>query len=195
MSVKRIAIMASGSGSNAQRIIEYFADNKDVMVDCLLSNNPDAYALERAENMGIDTLVFDRSQFYESVFVEKFLTERRINLVVLAGFLWLIPEKLVQKFKIINIHPALLPQYGGKNMYGMRVHRSVIENKEPFSGITIHHVNEKYDDGAIIFQAKCPLDDNDTPESLAEKIHQLEHQYYPPVIARLLSDDEPGSAG
>jgi phosphoribosylglycinamide formyltransferase 1 len=195
MSVKRIAIMASGSGSNAQKIIEYFADNKDVMVDCLLSNNPDAYALERAENMGIDTLVFDRSQFYESVFVENFLTERRINLVVLAGFLWLIPEKLVQKFKIINIHPALLPQYGGKNMYGMRVHRSVIENKEPFSGITIHHVNEKYDDGAIIFQAKCPLDDNDTPESLAEKIHQLEHQYYPLVISRLLSDDEQESAG
>jgi phosphoribosylglycinamide formyltransferase 1 len=195
MSVKRIAIMASGSGSNAQRIIEYFADNKDVMVDCLLSNNPDAYALKRAENMGIDTLIFDRSQFYESVFVENFLTERKINLVVLAGFLWLVPEKLVQKFKIINIHPALLPQYGGKNMYGMRVHRSVIENKEPFSGITIHQVNEKYDDGAIIFQAKCLLDENDTPESLAEKIHQLEHQFYPLVIARLLSDDVPGSAG
>jgi phosphoribosylglycinamide formyltransferase 1 len=174
--------MASGSGSNAQKIIEYFADNKDVMVDCLLSNNPDAYALKRAENMGIDTLVFDRSQFYESVFVENYLTERKINLVVLAGFLWLVPEKLVQKFKIINIHPALLPQYGGKNMYGMRVHRSVIENKEPFSGITIHHVNEKYDDGAIIFQAKCLLDENDTPESLAEKIHQLEHQFYPLVI-------------
>jgi len=189
MSVKRIAIMASGSGGNAQKIIEYFADKEEVMVDCLLSNNPDAYALERAKNWGIDTLVFDRSQFYDSLFVEKFLTERKINLVVLAGFLWLVPEKLVQKFKIINIHPALLPQYGGKNMYGMRVHRSVIENKEPFSGITIHHVNEKYDDGAIIFQAKCPLDATETPESLAEKIHQLEHQFYPMVIEKLLSED------
>jgi len=189
MSVKRIAIMASGSGSNAQKIIDHFADNKDVMVDCLLSNNPDAYALERAKNKGVDTFVFDRFQFYESLFVENFLTERKINLVVLAGFLWLVPEKLVQKFKIINIHPALLPQYGGKNMYGMRVHQSVIENREPFSGITIHHVNEKYDDGAIIFQAKCPLDHTETPESLAEKIHQLEHQFYPLVIEKLLSED------
>ena len=181
--------MASGSGSNAQKIIEHFADNKGVRVDCVLSNNPNAYALERAKNMGIETLVFDRSQFYESSFVEKFLTKRRINLVVLAGFLWLVPEKLVQKFKIINIHPALLPHYGGKNMYGMRVHRSVIENKESFSGITIHYVNEKYDDGAIIFQAKCPLNDTDTPESLAEKIHKLEHQHYPMVIERLMSGE------
>lgn len=187
MNVKRIAIMASGSGSNAQKIMEYFADNKDVRVECLLSNIPDAFAIERAKNHGVDTLVFDRKQFYESFFVENFLDERRINLVVLAGFLWLVPEKLVRKFKIINIHPALLPQYGGKNMYGMKVHQAVIDNNEPFSGITIHHVNEKYDDGAIIFQAKCNLDESETSESLAEKIHQLEHQYYPKIIEKLLS--------
>ena len=187
MSAQKIAIMASGSGSNAQKIIEYFSDNLNIKVDCLLSNNPRAYALERAKKLGIDTFIFDRHQFYDSLFIENLLLERRINLVVLAGFLWLVPEKLVQKFKIINIHPALLPKYGGKNMYGNRVHQAVIDNKEPFSGITIHYVNEVYDDGKIIFQAECPVDPSDTAESLAEKIHQLEHRYYPEVIGRLLS--------
>ena len=187
MSAQKIAIMASGSGSNAQKIIEYFSDNLNIKVDCLLSNNPRAYALERAKNLGIDTFIFDRHQFYDSLFIENLLLERRINLVVLAGFLWLVPEKLVQRFKIINIHPALLPKYGGKNMYGNRVHQAVIDNKEPFSGITIHYVNEVYDDGKIIFQAECPVDPSDTAESLAEKIHQLEHRYYPEVIGRLLS--------
>ena len=187
MSAQKIAIMASGSGSNAQKIIEYFSDNLNIKVDCLLSNNPRAYALERAKNLGIDTFIFDRHQFYDSLFIENLLLERRINLVVLAGFLWLVPEKLVQRFKIINIPPALLPTYGGKNMYGNRVHQAVIDNKEPFSGITIHYVNEVYDDGKIIFQAECPVDPSDTAESLAEKIHQLEHRYYPEVIGRLLS--------
>jgi phosphoribosylglycinamide formyltransferase 1 len=191
MSVKKIAIMASGSGSNAQKIIEYFSLNQHIKVDCLLSNNPHAYAIERAKKLGIDTFVFDRKQFNESLLIENFLLERRINLVVLAGFLWLVPEKLVQKFKIINIHPALLPKYGGKNMYGSRVHQAVIDNKEPFSGITIHFVNEKYDDGAIIFQAECPVDPSDTPETLAEKIHHLEHRYYPEVIEKILT----GNAG
>lgn len=186
--VKRIAIMASGSGSNAQKIMEYFKDNEEVVVDCLLSNNPKAYALERAEKMSIETLVFNRSQLYEDQFVKDFLEKRKINLVVLAGFLWLIPEILVQNFKIVNIHPALLPQYGGKNMYGMKVHQTVINNKEPFSGITIHHVNEKYDDGAIIFQATCPVAPDDTPESLAEKIHKLEHEHYSRIISKLLSE-------
>lgn len=188
MDVKRIAILASGSGSNAQKIIEYFADNKYIKVECVLSNNPNAYVLVRARNHGVDTLVFDRNQFYESFFVENFLNERRINLVVLAGFLWLVPEKLVRKFKIINIHPALLPDYGGKNMYGMKVHQAIVSNKEQYSGITIHHVNEKYDDGAIIFQAKCQLSEFETPETLAEKVHKLEHQYYPQVIEKVLME-------
>jgi len=191
MEVKRIAIFASGSGSNAQKIFEYFADNKLIKVDCLLSNNPNALALERAKKSGIDTLVFTRQQFYESFFVENFLDERKINLVVLAGFLWLVPEKMVRKFKIINIHPALLPAYGGKNMYGMKVHQAVIDNKETHSGITIHFVNEKYDEGTIIFQAKCDIHETDTPESLAEKIHVLEHKYFPEVIERVLLEDYP----
>ncbi len=189
MDVKRIAIFASGSGSNALKIIEYFAESKIVKVECLLSNNPSAFALERAINMGIDTMIFNRQQFYETFFIENFLQNRQINLVVLAGFLWLVPEKMVQKFKIINIHPALLPQYGGKNMYGMKVHKAIIENKEPYSGITIHRVNEKYDDGEIIFQARCKINQTDTPESLAEKIHVLEHKYYPEVIEKILQEN------
>jgi phosphoribosylglycinamide formyltransferase 1 len=186
MDILRVAIFASGSGSNAQRIMEYFADSKVIKIDCLLSNNPSSYALERAKMMQTETMVFTREQFYDTQDVENFLHVRKINLVVLAGFLWLIPEKMVQKFKIVNIHPALLPKYGGKNMYGMRVHEAVIRNGETVSGITIHHVNEKYDEGAIIFQATCPVDKQDTPESLVKKIHQLEHAYYPKVIEDLL---------
>lgn len=187
MDMIRLAIMASGSGSNAQKIMEYFADNKHIKVVCLLSNKPDAYALQRAEKMNVETFVFNRNQFYETPEVENFLTIRKINLVVLAGFLWLVPEKMVQKFKIINIHPALLPEYGGKNMYGMKVHEAVIRNREHFSGITIHHVNERYDDGNIIFQAKCRVEESDTAESLAGKIHELEHRYYPEVIEKLVN--------
>lgn len=186
MSVKRIAIMASGSGSNAQKIMEYFADNNNVKVDCLLSNNPEAPALERARKMGVETFVFDRNTFYNTTIVPDLLSKREVSLIVLAGFLWLVPEILVQSFKIINIHPALLPRYGGKNMYGMNVHRAVIQNGDAKSGITIHHVNEAYDEGAVIFQAECLVDETDTPETLAEKIHQLEHAHYPGVIARLL---------
>lgn len=181
-----LAIFASGSGSNAQRIMEYFAENKHVKVVCLLSNSPAAYALERASRMHVETMVFTRDQFYNTPEVENFLEIRKINLVVLAGFLWLVPEKMVRKFKIINIHPALLPKYGGKNMYGMRVHEAVIRNREAISGITIHHVNERYDEGSIIFQATCPVSESETPESLVLKIHQLEHQYYPKVIEDLL---------
>ena len=186
MSVKRIAIMASGSGSNAQKIMEYFADNNNVKVDCLLSNNPEAPALERARKMGVETFVFDRNTFYNTTIVPDLLSKREVSLIVLAGFLWLVPEILVQSFKIINIHPALLPRYGRKNMYGMNVHRAVIQNGDAKSGITIHHVNEAYDKGAVIFQAECLVDETDTPETLAEKIHLLEHAHYPGVIARLL---------
>ena len=186
MDVKRIAIMASGSGSNAQKIMEYFADNKTVKVDCLLSNNPGALALERARKMGVETFTFDRNTFYNTTIVNDLLSKRKVSLIVLAGFLWLVPEILVQSFRIINIHPALLPRYGGKNMYGMNVHRAVIANRDAKSGITIHHVNDAYDDGAVIFQAECTVDDADTPETLAEKIHLLEHAHYPRVIAKLL---------
>lgn len=186
MDVKRIALFASGSGSNAQKIIDYFADNKLVEVNCLLSNKPDAFALERARKAGVDTLLFNREQFYHSTFVSDWLQERKIDLIVLAGFLWLVPENIVREFEILNIHPALLPQYGGKNMYGMNVHKAVLDNHEKISGITIHYVNEKYDDGAIIFQATCPVSHDDSPETLAEKIHALEHQYYPKVIEEIV---------
>jgi phosphoribosylglycinamide formyltransferase-1 len=182
MNVKRIALFASGSGSNAQKIIEYFADSELIKVDCLLSNKPDAFALERARNAGVDTLIFNREQFYHTSFVYDWLHSRKIDLIVLAGFLWLVPENLVREFEIVNIHPALLPKYGGKNMYGMNVHKAVIEQKEKYSGITIHYVNEQYDDGAIIFQATCTVSRDDSPETLAEKIHALEHQYYPTII-------------
>ncbi len=186
MNVKRIALLASGSGSNAQKIIEYFADSKSIRVDCLLSNNPDAFAIERARNAGIDTLIFNREQFYHSSFVSDWLHLRKIDLIVLAGFLWLVPENLVREFEIVNIHPAILPKYGGKNMYGMNVHKAVIGQKEKYSGITIHYVNEQYDDGAIIFQASCPVSEDDSPETLAGKIHALEHQYYPKIIEEII---------
>lgn len=190
MSVKRIAVMASGSGSNAQKIMEYFADNNSVTVDCLLSNNPDALALERARKMGVETFTFDRNTFYNTTIIYDLLVKREVSLIVLAGFLWLVPEILVRSFRIINIHPALLPKYGGKNMFGMNVHRAVIENGDSVSGITIHHVSEAYDEGAVIFQAECRVNEMDTPESLAEKIHQLEHAHYPRVIAELLDSND-----
>jgi phosphoribosylglycinamide formyltransferase 1 len=186
MSVKQIAIFASGSGTNAQRIIEYFTENEHVRVSCLLSNSRDAFALTRAENLGVETLVFSRNDLNYSSIVYDFLLERKIDLIVLAGFLWLIPEKLIRNFTIINIHPALLPKYGGKNMYGHFVHEAVIQNREKQSGITIHYVNEKYDDGTIIFQAACDVLPDDTPETLASRIHQLEYQHYPKIIGQII---------
>jgi phosphoribosylglycinamide formyltransferase-1 len=182
----KIAIFASGSGTNAQNIIEYFADNEKVNIDSIWSNNEDAYVLQRAVNFGIETFVFDRVKFTNSNFVVEKLIERDVDLIVLAGFLWLLPSNLTQNFKIINIHPALLPKYGGKGMYGMNVHNAVVENGEKESGISIHFVNEKYDDGELIFQAKCTVLPKDTPEDVANKIHKLEYKYFPEVIEKIL---------
>jgi len=187
MNVKKIAIFASGSGTNAENIMEYFADNELVKIDSLWSNNPNAYALKRAETRGIETLVFSREEFYHSEELLEKLKKRGIDLIVLAGFLWLIPDYLIRNFTIINIHPALLPKYGGKGMYGMNVHKTVVNNKETETGITIHYVNEKYDEGQIIFQAKCEVSENDTPEDVAEKVHNLEYKYFPGVIEEVLS--------
>ena len=185
--MKRIALFASGNGSNAQRIIEFFKDHNKISIELVFSNNPGAYVLERAKNLSVEAILFNRHEFYETDKILKILLERKIDLIVLAGFLWLIPKYLLDAFenRIINIHPALLPKYGGKGMYGMRVHEAVIVAGEKESGITIHYVNEKYDDGQIIFQAKCPVEDSDTPESLAEKVHQLEHRYFSGVVERL----------
>lgn len=190
MNVKRIALFASGSGTNAENIINYFADNEQIKVDSLWSNKPDAFALKRAEKLGVDTFVFTRRELNETGEVVTKLKERKIDLIVLAGFLWLIPEELINNFTILNIHPALLPKYGGKGMYGMKVHQAVVDNHDTESGITIHLVNPVYDDGEILFQAKCPVLPGDTPEDVAQKIHELEYKYFPKVIEKLLLKKE-----
>lgn len=182
----KLAIFASGSGTNAEAIMKYFKGHDTIEVAALLSNNPEAFALQRAENYGVPTMVFTRDQFKNSQEVLDWLLEHGITHVILAGFLWLAPNYLVEAFseKIINIHPALLPKYGGKGMYGMKVHEEVKRNADSESGITIHDVNDKYDDGKVIFQAKCKIDSNDTPDEIANKVHQLEYQHYPSVIEK-----------
>ncbi|ATA68235.1 phosphoribosylglycinamide formyltransferase [Capnocytophaga cynodegmi] len=186
--MKKIIIFASGSGSNAERIATFFKDDKNIQVNLILSNNPKAGVLERAKRLQIPSIVFDRQAFYHSEIVLDIIQSQNPDLIILAGFLWKFPENIIKNFpnKIINIHPSLLPKYGGKGMYGGFVHQSVIENREPESGITIHYVNENYDEGTIIFQTQTEVSANDTPETLAEKIHQLEYEHFPKVIASLL---------
>lgn len=187
---RKIAIFASGSGTNAQRIIEYFSENEKVTIDSIWSNNKNAYVLQRASNFGVKTYIFGKEEFVNSNFVVEKLIERKIDLIVLAGFLWLLPENLTQNFKIINIHPALLPKYGGKGMFGMNVHNSVVENRETESGISIHFVNDKYDDGELIFQAKCRVLPTDSPDDVANKIHNLEYKHFPEVIENVLLESD-----
>ncbi len=184
----KIAIFCSGSGSNAQKIIEYFQEHKSAEVVLLLSNNKNAYALERAKSLGVPTRVFNKAEFSQSSVIVNELKELGVNWIILAGFLWLIPENLIEAFpnSIVNIHPALLPSYGGKGMYGMYVHEAVVKAKEKESGISIHMVNKEYDKGTIVFQAKCFLTDDDTAESLAKKIQALEHEHFPKVIDALI---------
>jgi len=186
--MKRIVIFASGSGSNAQRIAEYFSVTDIARVVAIFSNRNDAYVLQRANNMNIPAVVFNRVDFYENDTILDHLRFLNPDLIVLAGFLWKVPEKIVDAFPnvIINIHPALLPNYGGKGMYGAHVHRAVIENCEKQSGISIHYVNENYDEGAMIFQATCEVNSDDTPETLAQKIHALEYEHYPKIIEQVL---------
>ncbi|WP_339784370.1 MAG: phosphoribosylglycinamide formyltransferase [Imperialibacter sp.] len=181
---KNLAIFASGSGTNAENIVKHFKGNSDVGVKLILSNKKDAGVLERAKKLGIPSHVFSRPDFYENNNVLDVLKAHNVDWVVLAGFLWLIPGNLIKAFpdKIINIHPALLPKFGGKGMYGDRVHQAVIQAGEKDSGITIHLVNEKYDEGKILFQASCDIEKDETPQSLAAKIHQLEYTYFPQVI-------------
>ncbi|MBL4658169.1 MAG: phosphoribosylglycinamide formyltransferase [Flavobacteriales bacterium] len=184
-----ICIFASGNGSNAEAIIAYFSSDPDIQVELIISSSPDAYVLERAKSHKIPSIVLGKVPFKESTLLLDELQKHRIDLIVLAGFMWLVPSYLVEAYpdKILNIHPALLPKYGGKGMYGSHVHEAVIAAKEPESGITIHFVNEKYDDGAIITQEKCTVSESDTPDSLAEKIHQLEHQHFPRVISEVIN--------
>lgn len=186
MNFKKVVIFASGSGTNAENIIEYFVNSEFVKIDSLWSNNPNSYAIKRAEIRDIETFVFSREEFYNSEELLEKLKKREIDLIVLAGFLWLVPNYLIQNFTIINIHPALLPKYGGKGMYGMNIHEAVIDNKEMETGISIHYVNEKYDEGQIIFQEKCEVLGDDTPESIAKKVHDLEYKYFPCTIENIL---------
>lgn len=177
----KIAVFASGSGSNAEQLIKHFQSVSEMTVSQVYCNKPDALVLERAKNLDVPSLVFTRSEFKS----EEFLAQlESVDFIILAGFLWKIPEYLIQAFpdKIINIHPALLPSYGGKGMYGSHVHESVIANKEKQSGITIHLVNENYDKGRTLFQASCDITSEDTPDSLTQKIHQLEHKYFPQIV-------------
>jgi phosphoribosylglycinamide formyltransferase-1 len=187
--MKRIAIFASGSGSNAENIITYFQKKKKAEVVLVLSNNPKALVLERAKKLGVQNLVFNKQQLNDSNWAIENLGT--LDLIVLAGFLWKFPEHLIENYKnkVVNVHPALLPKYGGKGMYGMHVHEAVVKNKEIESGITIHYVNEHYDDGAIIFQAKCTIHPKDTPSDVAAKIHKLEMRYFPEVVQQILFAD------
>lgn len=187
----RIAIFASGNGSNAQNIIEYFSGSTLAEVSLLLCNKPGAYVITRAEKLGVPVQLFNREEFYQFDAVVAALASQKIDLLVLAGFLWLIPQNILRLYpgKIINIHPALLPKYGGKGMYGMKVHEAVVAAGEPESGITIHYVDEQYDEGQIIFQAKCPVLPSDTPEMVAEKIHALEYRWFPEIIEKVVTHD------
>lgn len=184
MSCIKIAIFASGSGTNAENIIKYFRNNSLCEVSLLLCNKKDAYVIERAKQFNVSSIIFTKSQFEESSFIDDLLSEKGIEYIILAGFLLKIPERLLNKYpkKIINIHPALLPKYGGKGMHGMHVHEAVINAGEKESGITVHIIDADYDKGETIFQAKCSVDTGDTPEILAAKIHELEQRYFPAAI-------------
>jgi phosphoribosylglycinamide formyltransferase-1 len=186
--MNNIAIFASGSGTNAENLIRFFRTSQFGRVQVVLTNRSDAGVIDRAQALEVESLVFTREQFYSSNEVLDLLVERNIDYIVLAGFLWLVPENLLLSFenKIVNIHPALLPKYGGKGMYGSRVHRAVIEAGESESGISIHYVNPEYDEGDIIFQARCDIEPGESPDSLAEKIHELEYKFFPTVVENLL---------
>jgi phosphoribosylglycinamide formyltransferase-1 len=186
MGEARIAIFASGSGTNAEQIMQRFQRHDKIEVVLVLSNNGDAYVLERARKFKVLSKVFTRTQFRESTEVLQWLLEAGVTHLVLAGFMWLMPESIIKYYpgKIINIHPALLPKFGGKGMYGHHVHEAVKAAGEKETGITIHLVNEKYDEGKILFQASCPVDANDSPDQIADKVHELEYRHYATQIEK-----------
>ncbi|MEG1585337.1 MAG: phosphoribosylglycinamide formyltransferase [Bacteroidales bacterium] len=186
---KRIAIFASGSGSNAENISEYFAHNEKIEVSLIISNKADAYVLERAKKLGIPTAVFTGKQMQDAESVLSLLKKQTIDFIVLAGYLLKIPDYLIESYPqaIVNIHPALLPDFGGKGMYGDNVHKAVVEAGKTESGITIHFVNENYDEGTTIFQATCPVLPTDTFEDVAKKVHALEYAHFPKIIDEVIS--------
>jgi phosphoribosylglycinamide formyltransferase-1 len=184
----KLAIFLSGAGSNARNLCGYFAGHPKIEVVLLLTNNKDSGTAAIAKDYDIPYRVFNRSDFYQTDAILDQLTNYQADALVLAGFLWLIPKNLLERYpgRIINIHPALLPKYGGKGMYGMKVHETVFQNKDPESGITIHLCNEKYDEGDILFQAKCKIENEDTPETIAQKVHLLEYEFFPKVVEEFL---------
>lgn len=184
----KLAIFASGSGSNAENIALHFKDSSEIEVSIIISNKKDAYVLERAQKLNITAYTYNKKEFDESDQIIALLKEKKIDFIILAGFLLKISPKLINAYpnRIINIHPALLPKFGGKGMYGDFVHKAVVEAKESESGITIHYVNENYDEGAIIFQSKCEITGQDTFSDVANKVHKLEYEHYPKIIAEIL---------
>lgn len=184
----QIAIFASGNGSNAENIVHFFRKQKTARVNLIISNNSHALVLERAKHLGINSLLINRSDFKDAKTLISQLNQYPIDLIVLAGFLWLIPGELIEAFpqKIVNIHPALLPKYGGKGMYGDHVHKAVSAAKESESGISVHYVNQAYDEGSIIFQQSVAIEPGENPDSIAEKVHQLEYTYFPSAIEKVI---------
>lgn len=189
---KNIVILASGSGTNTENIIRYFQSSDVARVVLVVSNKADAYVLERAKRLQVSSLVIPRDKFLESGYVCSVLQEYHADLVVLAGFLLRIPDDMLAAYpqRIVNIHPSLLPKYGGKGMYGDKVHQAVVAAGEKESGITIHYIDGHFDEGVTIFQAKCPVLPDDTPEEVAHKVHALEYEHYPKVIERILAEKE-----
>ena len=185
--MKNIALFASGSGSNVENIIHYFRNDTNLNFPFIISNKQDAFVHERAKRLQVPSF-FNKKESFENGEVLAFLLKNKIDFIVLAGFLLKVPDNIIQAYpnKIINIHPALLPKFGGKGMYGSHVHEAVVANKETESGITIHYVNENYDEGQIIFQAKCQVFPTDTPEDVAAKVHELEYRYFPKVIRNVI---------
>lgn len=189
--MKKLAIFASGSGSNAENIFHYFKNNNEVEVSLILTNNSNAGVIERAERLNLPYRIFNRKEFTSSNQITEDLLKCKIDLIVLAGFLWLVPSSLIDAYphKIINIHPALLPKYGGKGMYGDHVHNAVSKAGDVKTGITVHYVNEKYDDGAVIFQKEISIEKGAHPDLIAQKVHALEYEFFPKVIEHILNVD------
>ena len=183
----KIALFASGSGTNVENIANYFNGRTSAKPVCVLCNKPDAFVLERAKRLGLDSMTFNRTDFNDGQKIMEYLSKHDIDFIVLAGFLWLVPEYLINKYpgRIVNIHPALLPKFGGKGMYGMHVHEAVKQSGETETGITIHLIDGNYDKGNTVFQAKVSVEPTDSPDDIANKVHKLEYQYYPKVIEEI----------
>lgn len=189
----RIALFASGSGSNAENIVRYFSEKEDISIPLIISNKREAYVHERAGRLGVPSLTFSKAEFDDGSVVTDTLRSHNIDFIVLAGFLLKVSQPLLDAYpgRIINIHPALLPKFGGKGMYGERVHQAVVEAGETASGITIHYVDENYDEGDVIFQATCEVLPEDTPEEVARKVHALEYTYFPRIIEAVVKGQNP----